>query len=264
MAERFVEQFLATDRGKRLLQEHDKVVGVIGDEAKGYIRIDFASPDPGNLAARKWFFETYIGGGNAYIERTVFEYDHSPWINPHFRAVFSDRKNLKFKCVDSEPQFYKVGEDGMTADRREVCFLSSFGDDPANEHRFQASYYARPEENYFKGQLAYCLYLSPFLRDPSNFDPNQGIVERIFTRRSDNREIRIASNIERYDSQFTDTGLIRVETQRSDFPEKTIMVCTDSINIDRLEELIMAQGDEWKIEISQNLWPITYYVRSNV
>lgn len=145
MTENFIDRFLATDRGKSLLQKHDKVVKAIGDEATGYIKIDFASPDPGNLA-RKWFFEIYIGGDNDYIERAVFEYDHCPWINPHFRAVFSDRKNLKFKYVDSEPQFYKVGEDGIVATRREICFVSSFGDDPTNEHKFQASYYARPEE----------------------------------------------------------------------------------------------------------------------
>lgn len=265
MTENYIDRFLATDRGGRLLQERDKVVGAIGDEAKGYIKIDFISPDPQNGFGRRWFFETHILQDDSFMERTVFEYDRLPWIKPHFRVAFSDRQNLRFKSVESEPIFYRVRENGITADRREICFVSSFGDGSTNEHKFQASYYARAEEGRFRGQLAYCLYLSPFLGDPSNFDPNQDLEERIFTRSWDSREIRVALNKDnRYDLQFTDTGLIRLETQRSDLPEKAIMICSDSIDVDRLEALIMAPGDEWTTELSRNLWPISYWVKPNV
>lgn len=265
----FLEAFLSSQPAQDLLKEEGLILdGKLANYDKRYIRLTLKQDCPSEDALyRDGLYERYLQDYQlhpiyeSYDSKLILRYRHFPWINPYFKVVFDERP--KFKSVDSRPVFYKVGEDGISADRPEVCFVSTFGNHPANEHIFQASYYAGPAKLRPKGKLAYLAYSHPLLRNPSNSDPNQGIVERVFTRGWDGRKIRIGSNVDGYTIQLADTGLIRFETQGYDIAEKAIMLCTDSIDVDKIEELIVAERDEWRSELSRKLWPVTYYVRPN-
>lgn len=250
--EQFLKEVLASEQVNKLLEAGENIIDQAANFNRRSVLLKLANNlPPGHPACRTGFYEaSFAEDGLLSKDRLVYHYRVLSWVNPHYRVRFLD--GVKRKIAGSEPNFYKVQQEhdslGLSAARLESYFTSEFGESLPDTHSFQASYAVCNRTNMTRGELIYMVYSNPC---------KEGLEERRFVR-ADGREFRVASNA-RYNVQLSDTGLYRLEFGGQDNTERVLMFCLDSVDLDSIERIITADGDDWKM-LERELWPVSYVV----